>query len=254
MPELPDLQVFSRNLTKELSTRTLEKIVIRPALKKEGTASGFKELEGQKLKEVYREGKELRFAFTKDVLGLHLMLHGKLYWAQHGVQPNTLFTMAFSKGKILGLTDFQKLAKISLNPAPVEVPDALSKEMNTGRWAEILRSRAAVKNILLDQQQVRGIGNAYADEILWQAGISPFAIANKIPPAAIKKLAAAVRKVLISAEKNILRKEPGIIGGEVRDFLVIHNPKLETSPTGERILQKTVGGRKTYYTNEQETF
>jgi formamidopyrimidine-DNA glycosylase len=116
------------------------------------------------------------------------------------------------------------------------------------------KSKAAIKSWLLDQKQIRGIGNAYADEILWQAGISPFSISNKIPDSHIKSLDKAIKSVLRNAEKMILKTNPDIISGELRDFLDIHNSKKLRSPTGGKILVKTVGARKTYYTNEQELF
>ena len=117
-----------------------------------------------------------------------------------------------------------------------------------------MSGRAIVKNVLLDQKVIRGIGNAYADEILWDAGISPFSISNKIPTASIKALVKSIKHVLEHAEKQIKKTNPDIISGEVRDFLLIHNAKKDKSPSGAAILQKTAGGRKTYYTDEQELF
>lgn len=106
----------------------------------------------------------------------------------------------------------------------------------------------------MDQHVIRGIGNAYADEILWQAKISPLSIAQKIPPGKIKTLAAAIKKVLKNAEKKILKSHPYIIGGEIRDFLVVHQPKKTHTPGGAKINRATVNSRKTYYTNEQELY
>ena len=77
MPELPDLQVFSQNLDKELRGKKVKRVVLRKGKKFQQPASKFKALEDATLKKVYREGKELRFAFSDhNVLGLHLMLHG----------------------------------------------------------------------------------------------------------------------------------------------------------------------------------
>src|SRR5205085_1546075 len=112
---------------------------------------------------------------------------------------------------------------IALDPEESDVPDALSPKANTAFWTNVLQTRATIKNVLLDQKIVRGIGNAYADEILWTARISPFSIANKLPVSAIRALSSATKKVLKHAIKQIAKKEPGIIGGEVRDFLVVHN-------------------------------
>lgn len=256
MPELPDLQVFSRNLNRQLAGKTLEKInVSNGARLNVAKAKLKKSLEGQKLEKVYREGKELRFAFQNgNLLGLHLMLRGKLYWFEAENPPKyTLLELVF-KDRRLALTDYQRKAAITLNPPATDAPDALSKEVNSKFWKKQLQSRAAIKNLLLDQHVIRGIGNAYADEILWDAGISPFSISNKLPPAKIKALASSIKKVLKKAEQQISKADPGIIGGEIRDFLLIHNAKKKSSPTGGAIKSKTAGARKTYYTNEQELF
>ncbi len=99
-------------------------------------------------------------------------------------------------------------------------------EMNTSFLKETLSAKKTViKTILLDQHIIRGIGNAYADEILWEAGISPFSVANKIPADKIKDLAAAIKKVLKDGEHQIKKEKPDIISGEVRDFLKIHNSR-----------------------------
>lgn len=106
---------------------------------------------------------------------------------------------------------------------------------------------------MLDQKIMRGVGNAYADEILWHARISPFSISSKIPEAKLKNLAQSIKTVLENAEKSILKSNPDIINGEVRDFMDIHNSKKKHSPTGAAIIVNEAS-RKTYYTNEQELF
>lgn len=256
MPELPDLQVFSRNLTKKLAGKTLKKVnVTKGARVSVSKAVLKKSIEGQKLVRVYREGKELRFLFrNKDVLGIHLMLRGKLFWFEEkNTHAHTLVEFYFDKTG-LALTDFQRKASVTLNPAQADAPDALSKEVNSDFWKEALQSKATIKNLLLDQHVIRGIGNAYADEILWKAGISPFSKSNKIPPASVRSLARAVPGVLKKAEQQISKADPSIIGGELRDFLVIHNSHKKKSPSGAVIKQKVAGARKTYYTDEQTLF
>jgi formamidopyrimidine-DNA glycosylase len=257
MPELPDLNVFSQNLDKKLAGKKLETIVVARSAPANASAAAFKKaLEGKALAKVYREGKELRFLFkNKQVIGIHLMLRGKLVWfEEENIPKHTLVQFRFAGGKQLAMTDYQSQARIQLNPEPSEVPDALSASATLKFWKEQLQSRATIKNLLLDQHVVRGIGNAYADEILWDAGISPFSVSNKIPPAKIKALASSVKKVLKTAEKQIRKQDPDIIGGELRDFLLIHNSKKKTSPGGSVIKQKINGARKTYYTEEQELY
>lgn len=258
MPELPDLQVFSQNLTKKLKGSKLKTIRIRNKKKLAVPEKKLKyALQNQRLIRVRREGKELYFEFGNgQVLGLHMMLRGKLhYFEKKNEERFTILEMEFSDGTGVSMTDYQGQATPSLNPVVKDSPDALSPQVNFKFLkSKLNNSRAAIKNILLDQGVIRGIGNAYADEILWEAGISPFSISNKIPDEAIRKLARAIRRVLQAAIKRIVHTHPDIIGGEVRDFLRIHNGKNNVSPGGAVIRIKKAGARKTYYTDEQEIF
>jgi formamidopyrimidine-DNA glycosylase len=257
MPELPDLQVFSSNLDRQLAGKKLQQIkVLKRAKLNVPKARIQKALQDQRLQKVYREGKELRLAFqNKNVLGLHMMLRGKLQWLDAQAEPShVLLELWFEGDKRLVLTDYQYNARITLNPEAADAPDALAKEVNAAFWKKQLQTKATIKNLLLDQQVVRGIGNAYADEILWDAGISPFSVSRAIPTDKVKALARSVKQVLKKAIQQIRKAAPGIIGGELRDFLGVHNAAQKRSPTGAVIKQKTVGGRKTYYTEEQELF
>ena len=257
MPELPDLEVFSANLNRELKGRVLKEVKVSAKAKLNVTKRKLTQaLKGQRLAKVYREGKMLYFSFdNENVLALHMMLRGKLYRVEDSKPaPYTLFEFTFEGDKKIGLADYQGSAHAVLNPEETDVPDALDKEVNQKFWKEKLQSRAGIKNLLLDQHIVRGIGNAYADEILWECGISPFSSSNKIPADAIKRLTKAVPKVIKHAVKQIRKEAPKIIGGEIRDFLLVHNAKRKKSPGGAAIKVTIKGGRKTYYTNEQQLF
>lgn len=257
MPELPDLEVFARNLQHRLKGKKLLEVRLsKDAATKTNQQALNNAMAGASLTSVDREGKELRLRFSnRNILGIHLMLRGKFFWFEDkNTHSHTLLELKFSEDNNLALTDYQHRASITLNPGESTVPDALSKEANEKFIASILQSRAAVKNILLDQHIIRGIGNAYADEILWDAGISPFSIGNKIPPAAAKALGKSIRKVLEHAIKHVDKAEEGIIGGEIRDFLQIHNASKKKSPSGEAIVKKITGGRPTYYTAGQELY
>ena len=256
MPELPDLQVFSKNLQIELKGKKLEKITVRAGANVNVSSAQLKKkVERETVKTVYREGKELRMAFRNGtVLGLHMMLHGKLVWYDEEPPKYSLVEMEFEKDVHLALTDFQRQARLTVDPEAPAAPDALGDEVNLSFWKKALQTKAKIKNLLLDQKVIRGIGNAYADEILWEAKISPFSVSANSPPAKVSKLVKAVRKVLKNAEKKIAKAEPDIIGGEIRDFLVIHNAHKKKSPTGAAIRVSASGGRKTYYTGEQEEF
>lgn len=255
MPELPDLQVFSRNLDKRLTGKKVEKI---HAIRARKLNTSEKELQraiaGATLTSVVREGKELHFHFDNgNVLGLHLMLKGELhFFVGKNEERFSVLEILFSDATGLVMTDFQAQATPTLNPPAREAPDALSEESGYKFLKEKLgHSGTTIKKLLTDQKVIRGIGNAYADEILWHARISPFSTCSKIPDAAIRHLAKSIRMVFANAEKSILEADPDIIGGERREFMAIHNPERTHSPTSSEICVRESGGRKTYYTNEQ---
>lgn len=257
MPELPDLNVFAKNLDKELAGKKVEKIEVKNKSKLKVPVSKLKkEIEGSKLKRVYREGKELHFEFSNNnILGMHLMLRGGLNWFEEkNEKKNTIVEIHFSNIG-LALTDFQGAANITLNPNVKDSPDALSDDVDYKFLKEKLsKKRTNIKTFLLDQNIIRGIGNAYADEILWESRIHPESVCNKIPDDAIKALAKDIKSVLKDAIKQILKINVDIISGEERSFLKIHNSKKKESPTGAKIQSKMVNSRITYYTDEQELY
>jgi formamidopyrimidine-DNA glycosylase len=255
MPELPDLNVFAKNLDKNFAGKKVEKIEVENKSKLKVAVSQLKkEIEGSKLKQVYREGKELHFKFSNgNILGMHLMLKGALHL--EGNQKNTITEMHFNGDGVLVLTDFQGAANIALNPVVKDSPDALSDEVNYKFLSEKLaKKRTNIKTFIMDQNIIRGIGNAYADEILWESKIHPESVCNKIPDDKIKVLAKDIKSVLKDAEKQILKINPDIISGEERSFLKIHNSKKKESPTGAKIHNKMLNSRITYYTDEQELY
>jgi formamidopyrimidine-DNA glycosylase len=257
MPELPDLQVFSHNLDKKLKGKKVKEVSARVTKKLNVPLKELKEhLEGQTVKKVYREGKQLYLLFSKgDILSLHLMLHGGLKLLEgENKEKHTILDLVFEGNKVLALTDWQNAATPTLNPEENKVPDALAKDITVAYMKEKLQTKRNIKTILLDQKVIRGIGNAYADEILWEARISPFSAGNKLPDAAIKSLVCSIKKVLTDAAQEIRKTHPDIISGEVRDFLQIHNAKKKVSAGGAEIRQKEINARKTYYTDEQELY
>lgn len=256
MPELPDLQVFGKNLEKKLGNKKLKKISVLNRSKVNVSESVLKSnLQGKKLKSISRDGKELFFNFDNDqVLSFHLMLNGEFHtFNEVNSYKNKIIELLFDNKTGLVVTDWQKYANVKFNPEMPSVPDAYSKKFNR----EYLQNGFAkyksrrIKDLLIDQKFVRGIGNAYVDEILWAAKIHPASMAGKIPGKIIKKLYSSIHKVLTDAEKRIIKKDPNIIRGEIRDFLKVHNSKKKHSPAGRTIKKENIGSRITYYTDEQ---
>lgn len=258
MPELPDLEVFSRNLNQFVKGKQVKQVIVSNQKKVNVTeAELHKALEKQKVERVYRAGKELYISFSNGhILGLHLMLNGEFQLSKEEDLPRyTILRLCFRGGLGMALTDRRQLAHATLDPVPDETVDALDKRADHKYFEQLLASRkTAIKNVLLDQNAIRGIGNAYADEILWEAAISPFSLSHKIPANKLKALSKAIRHVLERAIKKIESSHPDLISGEVRDFLNIHNPEKKHSPSGVPIKVAEIRGRKTYYTDEQELF
>ena len=257
MPELPDLEVFAINLEKQFKNKALERIEVIVAKKLNVSEKELKEaLEGHKLMEVGRVGKTLQLRFGGgNVLGLHLMLHGRLVPVKEEEVKYQIIRLVFSGGDAFALTDFQKQATPTLNPPDNKVPDALSADFDIVYFNKVVaKKQSTIKQVLMDQKVVRGIGNAYADEILWKARISPMSVANKIPEARLKDLHQTIDDVLRKEIMNLTKALPDIYDTEIRNFLVIHGAGIKESPTGHEVKVETIDGRKAYYTDEQELF
>ena len=255
MPELPDLQVFRKNLEKKFAGKKLIKITVTGSkIKVKLPEAALKKLEGKKLEGINREGKELFFVFEGDqTLAFHLMLNGEFHFFNESNNKNKILDLLFEDKTGLALTDWQQYANVKLNPEIPKVPDAFSKEFNEEYLEHGFKKYKSkrIKDLLIDQKFVRGIGNAYVDEILWDTKIHPLSKAGKIPIEVIKELYKSINKVLVDAEEEITKRDPEIIRGEIRDFLKVHNSKFTHSPTGGIIKKENIGSRITYYTDEQ---
>ncbi|RYY40475.1 MAG: Fpg/Nei family DNA glycosylase [Chitinophagaceae bacterium] len=254
MPEIPDIEIFRENLNARFAGKTVKSVHVRNGRKLPDSARKLSgTLRGKKLVEVGRSGKELRWQFSDDtLLGMHLMLTGDLFaFEGRNDRPFTIVEILFSDGTGIALTDRMRNAFVRLDPEDKEGIDALDPHLNFRRLKDLLQRKAVIKNVLLDQDTIRGIGNGYSDEILWKSGISPFSIAQALPDGKIRELARNIRQVLRSAITRIRRKYPGKLQGEVRDFMQVHAPRRTHSPTGYPIKVVKRGMLKTYYTDEQ---
>jgi formamidopyrimidine-DNA glycosylase len=252
MPELPDIEVFAKNLDRVFANKKLLKVKVVNGKKLPDTAKALSTaLEGKVVKRIYRSGKEFRFQFSEGVLlGLHLMLTGDLFlFEDRNDHHSTIVELYFEVKTNLALTDRMRNAWIRLDPVGRAGKDAL--DLDFDELKNIFNRRTSIKNVLLDQDLIRGIGNGYSDEILWEARISPYSIASAIPDKKIKELVRIIPKVLLEATKKIDAAYPGKINDEVKEFLIIHRKVDALSPTGRPILIDTKGSRKTYYTDEQ---
>ncbi|MFI5452935.1 DNA-formamidopyrimidine glycosylase family protein [Pedobacter sp. UC225_61] len=257
MAELPDLEVFAEILSRRFKGKTLKLLEVKEAKKLKITIKEFKStLEGEKLTSVSRYGKTLHFHFGDDhVLQIHLMLRGELLLLnKENTSPKfAIMVFHFSGGEGFAVVDILKQATPTLNPKPADAPDAL--EMQLDYFTTIFsKSKKKVKEVMMDQHKMRGIGNSYADEILWHARISPFSLSNAIPEKHIKKLFNSVSTVLKKAIEEIRKENGDELRGELRDFMKVHGADIKKSPTGVVIKSEKINGRSSYYTDEQEVF
>src|SRR3569623_1613581 len=117
MPELPDLQVFSRNLQKALHGKKVAAVTLHSKKSNVTAAALKKALENSSIKTVKREGKELQFTFDNEaVLGLHLMLLGQLVLYKVTAEPiHSVIALQFVDGCNFAMTDYQVAATPTLN-------------------------------------------------------------------------------------------------------------------------------------------
>jgi formamidopyrimidine-DNA glycosylase len=254
MPELPDIEVFTRNLDKIYAGKKLQQIKIINAQKLNNSQAAFtKALQGKTLKKIYRSGKEMRFEFSGGaLLGLHLMLSGDMImFEDKNERRSTIAEFYFEGAPGLALTDRMRNANIKLGPVDKAGVDAISAALNFNYLKKALNRKAKIKSLLIDQDIIRGIGNSYSDEILWEARISPYSVAQAIPDEKIKELVTIIKRILKKEIIQINKHFKGKINGEVKDFLKIHTKTNTKSPTGYPIIIDQKGMMKTYYTKEQ---
>jgi formamidopyrimidine-DNA glycosylase len=258
MPELPDLALYARNLDKALRGDRIARVDVAKPNKANAPAQVLTDkLGGRALTQVVRDGKQLLFCFDGAALAVHQMLTGKLEWLPAGASAKTpIATLVFERAGALLLRDRMGLANIHLNPAPASTPDALDAALTpaylSGKFAK--DPARSIKEALLDQAVVRGIGNAYADEVLWHARIHPASPARALPADAVVALHAAIGTTLRSAIDALECATPDAINGEYREFLAVHHAKRSESPTGAAIHVIDVAGKKTYFTAEQRLY
>lgn len=260
MPELPDLTVFAENLAKAVVGKTIDTVQFHKWGRLNVTAEELgAALAAAKVTGVERAGKQVSFRTGNGAeLRVHLMLTGGfvLMPAEDSAPPDApVVTITFTDGSALAVTDPKGWATLSLNPLEEkEAPDAL--EVNAEYLQQLCKKkpRASIKALLIDQALIGGIGNAYVDEILWEARISPKSVAGKLPPEAIAALARAIPTVLKDAIEELRKRHPDMVAGEYREFLKVHRPELKKSPTGAPIIKENLQSKRTYYTEEQRLY
>lgn len=255
MPELPDLTIFVESLQKIIINREITGALFHKKPRLNISSSNFNNrLKDRKIIRITRIGKEILFSLDSgDSFSVHLMLSGGFAVAGEDREISfTVMTLNFKDTGSLFVIDPKGWVKINMNPdLNVRALDALDVTSEYLQTSFEKKQRMNIKAFLLDQQIIGGIGNAYSDEILWHARISPKSVVGGIPPEVAVRLADSIKTVLVNAIEYLRKNHTGILSGEVRNFLAVHNPKIKTSPTGYPVLVEQIASKKTYYTEEQ---
>ena len=258
MPELPDLEVFKDNIYHRLTSKRLESVQVYNQQKV--TAPQYmltQDLYNRNLAAINRFGKELLFDFGDSrIIAVHLMLSGRITIINDISDAENIkykiLSLNFERESII-FSDMGGLCTIKYKPVVGGVPDALSRDFTLEYFRDISRKKANmnIKAFLINQKIVKGIGNAYVDEILWRARISPRSKVGKIPDEVMVDLYNAINTVLKEAIVSIKSIAPDIISGEERSFLQVHNKSKKKTETGFPIIIERIASKTTYFTEEQ---
>lgn len=263
MPELPDLEAIQDFLLRQLvgvtitGAEVLQSIPIRmPA-----PAEFAETLTDNRLADVRRRGKWLLLELASDhVLAINPMLVGRLHYVppKERRKAKTCFVLDLDDGQQLRYVDSKLMGKVYLVPeGRVELiprweemgPEALSPEVTLDAFrARLRRHPGQVKNMLVNDTFLAGIGNAYADEILFEARIYPYRRRTSLSAAEVDGLYQAMHTVLDHASEVVAGRMGDDIHLKIRDFLQVHGKGGEPCPRcGNTISQITANQRLTNF-------
>lgn len=207
MPELPEVETIRRGLEHLLKGRRIDGVDFRSAKRlRSPSLHPLEELAGQRVTSLRRHGKFLLCGLSgRGTLLLHLGMTGKLLFAEPGEaeRPHTHLVLDLDDGSQLRFSDPRRFGAVKLyggGPIPDLVGyglDALDSAFTSAHLATTLASSSApLKAFLLDQRKIAGLGNIYAVEALWRAGLSPRRQARTTPRGKIHLLHEAIVAVL----------------------------------------------------------
>lgn len=201
MPELPEVETVRRDLAQVLLRERILAI-------HGGGAGALRKIRGALVKDIRRRGKYLLLDLSGSELVIHLGMSGRLLVAQTvPVTPHVRTVFDFSNGLHLVFVDRRRFGRIGLVPAgryerfPTLMamgPEPLTPDFERSTFErQLARAKAPIKAVLLNQRVVAGIGNIYADEVLYRARLHPSR--RDLRPEETKQLFQSIRSVLRSA-------------------------------------------------------
>jgi formamidopyrimidine-DNA glycosylase len=254
MPELPEVETFKRYLDSTSLHQWIAGLEVRDAyvLKRISARELTRRLKGRRFENSHRHGKHLFMRVSDELwLRLHFGMTGSLEYLKHDeVAPKAARVIfRFADNRRLAFDDQRKFGEIELIEDVDEFlqtrglgPDAL--EISFSRFKAIVGKHCgAVKAILLNQQLIAGIGNLYADEILFRARMHPATLAARLSDKDVRRLFRATRHVLNKAIalKTDFNRLP-------KSWLLTHRGKRGRCPRcGGALKSATIGGRTSWF-------
>lgn len=237
MPELPEVEALAHFLREHAVDRTITRVDVASLSVLKTFSPPVTDLAGRTVTDARRHGKHIDLVAD----GLHLVVHlaraGWLRWSDQlapapprpgGKGPIALRVHLGGPGFDLTEAGTKKGLAVWVVSDPADVPsiarlgpDALSVDRE--RLATLLSGRSErLKNALTDQKLLAGIGNAYSDEILHLARLSPYATAGKLDADGFDRLAEAMHQILLDAVDRSVGQEAARLKGEKRSGLRVH--------------------------------
>jgi len=243
MPELPDLEVIREFLAPRIVGVPIVSVQVRRPIVVRNLLSGdmADHLVGRRFTDVSRRGKFLLLPLHDGAtLVIHPMLAGRIRYGQplprHRARDALVLRLA--DGCELRYHDAKDMGKVYLTDDLTQVPafasqgpEATDPDLTLEVFRQRLRQRRGeIKGVLTDQTFVAGIGNAYADEICWRAGLYPFRRRPSLTDDEVARLHSALRTVLAEAIETLRARVGDAIDVEVRDFLAVHGKAGQPCP------------------------
>jgi formamidopyrimidine-DNA glycosylase len=244
VPELPDVEVYVAHLAKRLVGEPLENVRVASPFLLRSFAPPLQSAFGARISGVERMGKRVVFALSGDLyLVLHLMIAGRLRWRPRGAKvpgkvglaafdfpPGTLLlTEASTKKRASLYVVHGEAALRALDPGGIE--PLASDAAALGRALRL--ENHTVKRSLTDPRVVSGIGNAYSDEILWRARMSPVKLTRSLTEEEVERLHGAVQSTLREWTERLMRAAGEDFPEEVtafREEMAVHGKYRKPCP------------------------
>jgi formamidopyrimidine-DNA glycosylase len=268
MPELPDIAAYLSALEPRIVGQTLERVRIAGVSLLRTAQPPLASAEGRTVPELRRIGKRIAIGLDGDLwLVLHLMIAGRLHWRPPAAKlagRQSLAAFDFPKGSLV-LTEAGTKRRASLHVLDGEEAlrsmdpggiDVFASDLNQFR-AALSPENHTLKRVLTDPRVVDGIGNAYSDEILHAAQLSPIALTHKLKPDEWERLFTATRKTLQLWIDRLQSEAETAFPEKVTAFrkeMAVHGRYGEPCPRcGEKVLRIRYADNETNYCAKCQT-